>query len=125
MRRAQAGFGELAELAEELAPHWGTRIIRLPDLDFRLVEGDARATLPAWEGQADAWFLDGFAPARNPELWEPTLLAEVARHTARGGTAATYTAAGHVRRALQAAGFDVTRAPGYGAKRHMTTARLA
>ena len=49
-------------------------------------------------------------------------MAEVARHTAPGGTAATYTAAGHVRRALEAAGFAVTRAPGFGRKRHMTIA---
>jgi tRNA U34 5-methylaminomethyl-2-thiouridine-forming methyltransferase MnmC len=125
MRRAQAGFPDLAGLAKDLAPHWGHAEIRLPDLDFCLIEGDARQTLPAWEGQADAWFLDGFAPAKNPELWEPALLAEVARHTAPGGTAATYTAAGHVRRALAAAGFEVTRAPGYGAKRHMTRTRLA
>lgn len=125
MRRAQAGFPVLAPLAEDLAPHWGTPAIHLPDLDFRLVEGDARQTLPDWEGHAEAWFLDGFAPAKNPELWQPALLAQVARHTAPGGTAATYTAAGHVRRALAAAGFEVARAPGYGAKRHMTRARLA
>jgi tRNA U34 5-methylaminomethyl-2-thiouridine-forming methyltransferase MnmC len=52
-------------------------------------------------------------------------LAEVGRHTKPGGTAATYTAAGHVRRALAAAGFDVTRVAGYGRKRHMTRARKA
>ena len=87
-------------------------------LDLRL--GDARQALPAWEGRADAWFLAGFAPARNPELWEPALMRQVADHTAPGGTVATYTAAGHVRRALAAAGFEVTRPPGYGRKRHMT-----
>lgn len=125
MRRAQGAFSALAGLAEELAPHWGAARIALPDLDFTLVTGDARETLPAWEGRADAWFLDGFAPARNPELWEPALLAEVARKTAPGGTCATYTAAGHVRRALAAAGFTVTRAPGYGRKRHMTRGTLA
>lgn len=125
MVRAQAAFGELAPLAAELAPFWrdGVRRIELPDLHFTLVVGDARRTLPDWTCMADAWFLDGFAPARNPELWEPALLAEVARHTAPGGTAATYTAAGHVRRALAAAGFEVTRVPGFGAKRHMTRAR--
>ena len=91
-------------------------------LDLRL--GDARETLPAWDGQADAWFLDGFAPARNPELWGAPLMAEVARHTAKGGTFATYTAAGDVRRALQDAGFDVARRPGYGRKRHMSVGTL-
>lgn len=92
--------------------------------EVTLILGDARTTLPAWTAQADAWFLDGFAPARNPELWQPDLMAEVARHTAPGGSFATYSAAGSVRRALDAAGFTVTRRPGFGRKRHMTTGRL-
>ncbi|NBD30911.1 MAG: tRNA (5-methylaminomethyl-2-thiouridine)(34)-methyltransferase MnmD [Alphaproteobacteria bacterium] len=95
-----------------------------PDFQLHVVAGDARQTLLAWPGRADAWFLDGFSPAKNPELWGPDLMVEVARHTATGGSAATYTAAGNVRRALDAAGFDVTRAPGFGHKRHMTRARL-
>ncbi len=124
MIAAQAAFPKLSEIASELAPLWqhGTRDIRLPDLEFRLIEGDARQTLPGWDGVADAWYLDGFSPAKNPELWQAALLAEVGRHTAPGGTAATYTAAGFVRRGLETAGFAVTRVPGYGRKRHMTRA---
>lgn len=94
------------------------------DVAFTLIVGDARETLPTWAGRADAWYLDGFSPAKNPELWQPDLMAQVARHTAPGGTAATYTAAGFVRRGLAEAGFDVTRAPGFGRKRHMSVARL-
>jgi len=94
------------------------------DVRLTLIRGDARETLPRWEGRADAWYLDGFSPAKNPELWQADLLAQVARHTAPGGTAATYTAAGFVRRGLMAAGFEVTRVPGFGAKRHMSVARL-
>lgn len=93
------------------------------DVTLDLVIGDARETVPAWNGSADAWFLDGFAPARNPELWEPALITEVFRHTRPGGTAATYTAAGAVRRALAETGFEVWRGPGFGRKRHMTHAR--
>ena len=124
MRRAQSAFPELSDIAAELAPHWqgGAQVITLPDLTFTLIAGDARQTIDAWSGQADAWFLDGFSPAKNPELWEDDLLAEVARHTKAGGTAATYTAAGFVRRGLAEAGFIVTRQPGFGRKRHMTTA---
>ncbi len=96
----------------------------LPGLRLRIVNGDARQTLRDWDGQADAWFLDGFSPAKNPELWDPVLLSEVARHTAPDGTAATYSAAGHVRRALAEAGFALERVPGFGRKRHMTRARL-
>ncbi|WP_397541769.1 tRNA (5-methylaminomethyl-2-thiouridine)(34)-methyltransferase MnmD [Roseovarius salis] len=122
LMRAQAAFPALALLAAELAPHWGRDEIILSDLRFRLVTGDARETLPRWGGAADAWFLDGFSPARNPELWEPALMSEVYAHTKPRGTVATYTAAGGVRRGLAAAGFEVTRSPGYGRKRHMTRA---
>ncbi|QPM91755.1 tRNA (5-methylaminomethyl-2-thiouridine)(34)-methyltransferase MnmD [Pseudooceanicola algae] len=123
MIRAQAAFPEIADLTEELSPHFGKSAFTLGDLDFRLVAGDARQALPNWDQQADAWFLDGFAPAKNPELWDPALMQAVCDHTAAGGTAATYTAAGHVRRALAEAGFEVTRAPGFGRKRHMTQTR--
>ena len=95
-----------------------------PDFTLTVIPGDARQTLPLWDGQADAWFLDGFSPAKNPQMWEPALLMDVARHTAPGGTCASYTAAGNVRRALADAGFVVTRMPGHGHKRHMTTGRL-
>ena len=124
MIRAQSAFPALSALATELAPFWqnGATRIERSDLDFTLIVGDARQTLPAWEGCADAWYLDGFSPARNPELWDADLLAGVGACTAPGGTAATYTAAGFVRRNLAAAGFDVTRRPGYGRKRHMSVA---
>ena len=91
-----------------------------PDFTLRVIVGDARATLPEWDGRADAWFLDGFSPAKNPELWTPELMMQVGAHTAQGGTAATYTAAGFVRRGLAEAGFEVRRVQGYGRKRHMT-----
>ena len=125
MIRAQAAFPEVSGIAGELAAQWqsGARAFRLPGLEFEMIEGDARECLPKWAGRADAWFLDGFSPAKNPELWEAGLMAEVGAHTAPHGTAATYTAAGFVRRGLEAAGFTVTRVPGYGRKRHMTRAR--
>lgn len=124
MCAALSAFPELAEDARALVSSWAARNpLATPEIETEFVFGDARDTLPEWKGAADAWFLDGFAPARNPELWEPSLLAEIARHTAPGGTAATYTAAGFVRRALEDAGFEVERRPGYGRKRHMTVAR--
>jgi tRNA U34 5-methylaminomethyl-2-thiouridine-forming methyltransferase MnmC len=90
-----------------------------------MIVGDARKSVPAWDQVADAWFLDGFSPAKNPELWEPTLLAAVAQHTAPDGTAATYSAAGAVRRAMDVAGLRTERIPGFGRKRHMTIAKKA
>ena len=123
---ALAGFAEAAPFIDAIATAIeGDGKIDLPGLSGRIVFGDARAALPAWEGRADAWFLDGFAPARNPELWEPALLRAVADHTLPGGTCATYSAAGAVRAALGDAGFAVTRIPGYGRKRHMTIGRLS
>ncbi|MCF2871774.1 tRNA (5-methylaminomethyl-2-thiouridine)(34)-methyltransferase MnmD [Octadecabacter sp. G9-8] len=95
-----------------------------PDFELRVVIGDARATLPDWGGHADAWFLDGFSPAKNPELWGADLMGAIAAHTAKGGTVATYTAAGFVRRGLEAAGFGVERVAGFGRKRHMTRGTL-
>ncbi|WP_069301211.1 tRNA (5-methylaminomethyl-2-thiouridine)(34)-methyltransferase MnmD [Neptunicoccus sediminis] len=126
MAQAQAAWPELAEYAARFARAWdhGARRLVCGTLRADVVAGDARKTLPCWGGRADAWFLDGFSPAKNPELWEPDLLTAVARHTATGGSFATYTAAGHVRRALASAGFAVKRTKGYGRKRHMTRGTL-
>lgn len=124
--RALAAFPGHEDLAAQIAHGMGgpAMAIETPDLSARVILGDARKTLPHWQGRADAWFLDGFAPAKNPEMWEPALLDEVARHTRRGGTLATYSAAGHVRRSLEASGFHVQRVPGFGTKRHMTSALM-
>ena len=85
-----------------------------------MIIGDANETLSSWNEKADAWFLDGFSPAKNPELWSEPLMSEVAAHTKPGGTFATYTAAGPVRRGLEAGGFTVHRTDGFGRKRHMS-----
>jgi tRNA U34 5-methylaminomethyl-2-thiouridine-forming methyltransferase MnmC len=124
MRRALGAFPEVADLVPGLLALTSAGRLESADLSARLVFGDARATVPLWTGMADAWFLDGFAPARNPQLWEPALLSAVAGRTAPGGTFATYTAAGQVRRSLAAAGFAVERQDGFGGKRHMTRGRL-
>jgi tRNA U34 5-methylaminomethyl-2-thiouridine-forming methyltransferase MnmC len=94
-----------------------------PGFALEIVTGDVRDTLPAWQGQVDAWYLDGFAPAKNPEMWGQDVLDAAAARLAPGGTLATYTAAGFVRRGLAQAGLEVARVPGYGRKRHMTCAR--
>ena len=125
MARAHQAFPQAAAVAAPLVEAWeeGARRFAFHAIEVTVVEGDVRQTLPAWEGAAEAWFLDGFSPAKNPEMWSDEILAEVGRHTTRGGTFATYTAAGHVRRALTAAGFTVERRPGFGTKRHMSAGR--
>ena len=122
MEKALAAFPALKNLATAFLGVWdkGLRRFRLNGLEAEIMIGDARETLANWSGKADAWFLDGFSPARNPELWGAALMAQVAAHTRPQGSFATYTAAGHVRRALSGAGFKVERMPGFGRKRHMT-----
>lgn len=124
MLRALAAFPELGDIVSELGPLLHQQSIDLHDLEFRLITGDARDTLTLWDEVADAWFLDGFSPAKNPELWEAKLLNDVGRHTAPSGTFATYTAAGFIRQNLTDAGFDVERVKGFGRKRHMTIGRM-
>ncbi|MEM8569701.1 MAG: tRNA (5-methylaminomethyl-2-thiouridine)(34)-methyltransferase MnmD [Pseudomonadota bacterium] len=126
MERALSAWPELAPLAQPLIRAWkaGARFIELPGLQLTVVEGDARNMLTHWNGKAHAWFLDGFSPARNPELWEPALMAQVARHTAPGGTFATYSAASAVRRTLDSVGFKVVRVEGFDTKRHMSRGKL-
>lgn len=127
MSRALAAFPQIADQAQVLMDKWapGCGPVQLTDtLTLHVIIGDARNTLPAWQGKANAWFLDGFSPAKNPALWDPDLIVAVGQHTAPGGTAATYSAAGHVRENLTKAGFTVSRVPGFGRKRHMTQARF-
>jgi tRNA 5-methylaminomethyl-2-thiouridine biosynthesis bifunctional protein len=120
--RALAAWPELAALARPLIARWptaeGFHRIDWPDLgaSLDLAVMEAGAALQAWSGRADAWFLDGFSPARNPEMWREELLALVAQRSAAGARAATFTVAGSVRRGLQAAGFEVVRKPGFGRK---------
>lgn len=120
--RALDHFPAARAVADPFLSAWamGARSFQLGPIAVDVILGDARATLPVWAGLADAWFLDGFSPAKNPELWSDDIMAEVARHTATGGTFATYTAAGHVRRALSDHGFTVERIQGHGTKRHMS-----
>jgi len=106
----------LAQYPANLAP--GKHTLTFAGATLELHIGDARDTVPSWEGRADAWYLDGFSPAKNPELWTADLMGAVYQHTsAAGGTFATYTAAGFVRRNLAAAGFKVQKIKGYGRKR--------
>lgn len=124
LKHALSRWEELATQAGELAALWrpdqpGIRACLDGQEELTVHFGDANTLLPAMPLAADAWFLDGFAPSRNPELWNAELMEQVYAHTRPGGSFATYTAAGWVRRNLQAAGFEVLRLPGHGGKREM------
>jgi tRNA 5-methylaminomethyl-2-thiouridine biosynthesis bifunctional protein len=89
-----------------------------------LLVGDVLERFPHWEAQVDAWFLDGFAPSKNPEMWQPQLFQQMARLSAPGATFATFTSAGAVRHGLEEAGFLVEKVPGHGHKREMSRGHL-
>ncbi len=123
LEKALAAWPVLQDKAEILLAANGSSFA-CDSLTFNLVVGDARETVPNWAGKADAWFLDGFSPAQNPAMWDADLLTAVAQKTVKGGSVATYSAAGHVRRKLTQAGFAMSRRPGFGRKRHMISGVL-
>jgi tRNA 5-methylaminomethyl-2-thiouridine biosynthesis bifunctional protein len=90
-----------------------------------LVFGDAAEILPTLDIRADAFYLDGFSPAKNPELWTPEIFKSLARLAAGDATFSTYTSAGDVKRALLQAGFDYRKVAGFGWKRAMLAGRLS
>ncbi len=127
---AQQAWPEFHEIADELRRHWpplraGTHRLALEGgrLILTLVFGDAVETLPELDMAVDAFYLDGFSPARNPGLWSPELCRSLARLAAPGATLATWSVAGKVRRALSGAGFEVAKRPGFAGKRQMLAGR--
>ena len=90
--------------------------------------GDVHELLPLWhcpqDGLVDAWFLDGFAPSKNPDMWTDALFSQMGRLSKTGATLATFTAAGVVKRGLREAGFDIAKRNGFGRKRDMLTGVL-
>jgi tRNA 5-methylaminomethyl-2-thiouridine biosynthesis bifunctional protein len=120
----------VAPLAAELADAWPPLVAGLHRLAFDagrvqllLAFGDVADWLPEIVARVDAFYLDGFAPAKNPQMWQPRLFKAMARLAADGATAATWTAARVVRDGLAAAGFVVESAAGQGGKRDITLAR--
>ncbi len=88
-------------------------------ITLTLLQGDATESLRQTHDLADAWFLDGFAPSKNPDMWHDGLYAEMARLSKPNATFATFTSAGIVKRGLQNAGFNVKKRVGFGKKREM------
>ncbi|HET8816243.1 MAG TPA: bifunctional tRNA (5-methylaminomethyl-2-thiouridine)(34)-methyltransferase MnmD/FAD-dependent 5-carboxymethylaminomethyl-2-thiouridine(34) oxidoreductase MnmC [Pseudidiomarina sp.] len=136
MQRVHEQFPELATWAAELrriypAPEPGghRRLLASGRVTLDLWFGDLLTLLPQWlphaAGTVDAWFLDGFAPDKNPQMWQPELYQAMAQAAAPQSTFATFTAAGAVRRGLQTAGFEVTKVAGYGRKREMLRGRIS
>jgi len=126
LRRALALWPELSRFSEALleqyvalAPGFQRLLFANGRVVLTLLIGDVLECLPQLDARIDAWFLDGFSPAKNPDMWTPALFAELARLAAPTATLATFTSAGFVRRGLIEAGFAVRRVPGFGHKREM------
>ena len=131
LARAHAG-SPLPALAGALLQAWPPLTPNLHLLDFDagrvqllLALGDVATLLPALRLQADAFYLDGFAPACNPAMWQPRVLKALGRKAAPGATLATWSVARELREGLTAAGFEVERASGIGGKREISVARHA
>lgn len=121
-----APHAELGALAAELLRQWPPLTTGFHHLHFdagrvtlTLLLGDAQTLLPQLTAHVDAVYLDGFAPAKNPELWSPALLATLSRLCRSQATLATWSVAGELRRTLQQLGWQVERRPGFAGKREM------
>jgi tRNA 5-methylaminomethyl-2-thiouridine biosynthesis bifunctional protein len=131
LRRVLARWPECHALASQLLERYPLPLpgFHRVSLDsgrvlLTMVFGDAEHALPELEARADAFFLDGFAPAKNPHMWSAALFAQIARLAAPDATAATYTVASSVRIGLEHAGFAVRKTRGFGNKREMLCARF-
>lgn len=130
--RALKPWPELADLAAKLCARWpvragGIRQIVWPEerLTLTLHVGQIAETLPRALFSADAWFLDGFSPAKNDAMWASALFPLIADRCKPGARVATFTVAGAVRRGLAEAGFEVDKKPGHGRKRERLEAQFA
>lgn len=131
LQKIYAYWPHLSEYADQFLAQYPvlTAGIHARDLnsygcDLTLCLGDVRDMLPDMQFTSNIWFLDGFAPAKNPSMWDEKLWRPMARNTETGGRIATFTAAGFVRRGLTEAGFKIEKIKGYGRKRDMVVGTL-
>jgi tRNA 5-methylaminomethyl-2-thiouridine biosynthesis bifunctional protein len=129
-RRALSRWPEIADASAALLHAWppptpGFHRLDLPGFDatLDLAVGPVAWALDQWRGRADAWFLDGFSPATNPDMWSDAVFDRIAARSAPNARVATFTVAGDVRRRLSARGFTVEKQPGHGRKRQRLEAR--
>lgn len=131
LRKIYRLWPELADIGQALLaqyppalPGFHRIFLEEGNIVLTLVWGNMNATLPTLEAEVDCWFLDGFAPRQNPEMWGTPLATQMKRLTASHGTFATFTSAGYVRRGLQALGFTVEKINGFDGKREMLRGSL-
>lgn len=123
LKKALEFWPVLKPWSKQLVQQWpgrvkGTHRLEFGKVTLTLIHDDVKRALLRQSFQADAWFLDGFSPARNPDMWSSDVLGRVGELSAGGARVGTFTAAGSVRTALKDAGFDVKKVEGFGRKRH-------
>jgi len=130
LEQALGAWPQLAEYSERLIAAWPQRVKGFHRLEFgsvtlTLIHDDVGPALDNIDAQIDAWFLDGFSPAKNPDMWSPGIMQKLAYLSTPNARLATFTVAGVVREALTKAGFTVEKKTGFGRKRHRLEARYA
>ena len=126
LQQAHLAYPQFSHLAQHLQQHWlnpiqGCYRFYFDETTLDLWFGDVAENLPQlgdyMNGKIDAWFLDGFAPSKNPDMWNEQLYQQMFRFTKPQGTFATFTAASAVRKGLENAGFNIKKRKGFGKKR--------
>jgi tRNA 5-methylaminomethyl-2-thiouridine biosynthesis bifunctional protein len=126
LRRAHETWPQFAEISSDFLQNYtklkvGNNVFSMAGgrIQLALQVDDISHALPLIPQKTDAWILDGFAPAKNPEMWSSTVFEHIARLSKPNATFATFTSAGAVRRGLQKIGFEVEKNTGFGKKREM------
>ncbi len=122
LSKAHSAWPELSEFSTKLIDQWPGRVkgfhhLEFGDVSLTLVHDDILSGLSEISGKVDAWFLDGFSPAKNPDMWSPKVMQEVAGLSNLGARVGTFTVARGVRETLSDAGFVVSKEKGFGRKR--------
>ncbi len=123
LSQALSAWPELTDLADLLLKQWPGRVrgvhrLHFEEVSLTLIHDDIVPALESLDMKANAWFLDGFSPAKNPDMWSAEVMNKLSALSAPAARLASFTVAGFVRRALTEAGFEVERKEGFGRKRH-------
>ena len=123
LKQALLAWPDLVDYSSQLIAHWPGRVkgfhrLHFGDVTLTLIHDGISNALDELDAEVDAWFLDGFSPAKNPDMWSAQLMKKLAKLSAPGARLGTFTVAGFVRQGLTEAGFTVKKKPGFGRKRH-------
>lgn len=123
LKQALSAWPDLNKYSSQLISKWPGRVkgfhrLHFGDVTLTLIHDDISCALDELDAKIDAWFLDGFSPAKNPDMWSPDIMKKLAGLSAPGAKLGTFTVAGGVRQGLMDAGFKVEKKEGFGRKRH-------